>query len=199
MATKGNALVPKPFPQGRGWYVRFWEQRWRGEDYLKISEARKTPHPRRFLIKKEHFHPLRPSSRRTSLILSEKVIRLRAYTIAVAALALDADIKWLDNLLSHHPVRGVVRKRQGIQRQIPPDSLLLIAVARALIEALSLPIGKALEVADRLIDSPESGAELPLLIVRADVRAIAARLHERLADAVEGAANRPRGRPPGAE
>lgn len=135
---------------------------------------------------------------RTAQIYSfpERLSSLRAYTIAVAALALEADVKWLDNLLSHHQVRGVARKKQGIQRQIPPDSLLVIAVARVLIESLSLPIGKALEVASRLVGSPASSAELPpLLVLHADVRAIADRLQERLADAVEGAAKRPRGRP----
>jgi hypothetical protein len=120
---------------------------------------------------------------------------VRSYTVVVAALALGADTKWLDNLLSHHQVRGVPRKKQGIQRQIPPDSLLIIAVARALIETLSLPIGRALTIADRLVESPASKVELPPLAVHADVRAISARLHEQLADAVEGAARLPRGRP----
>lgn len=120
---------------------------------------------------------------------------MRAYTVAVAALALNADAKWLDNLLSHHQVRGVARKKQGIQRQIPPDSLLVVAVARALIETLSLPIGKALTIAERLVESPVSSVEIPPLELRANVRAISARLHEQLADAVEGAARLPRGRP----
>lgn len=120
---------------------------------------------------------------------------MRAYTVVVAALALKADVKWLDNLLSHHLVRGVPRKRQGIQRQIPPDSLLIIAVARALIETLSLPIGKALSIADVLVNSPASSVALPPLVIQADVRAIASRLHDHLADAVEGAAKLPRGRP----
>ena len=120
---------------------------------------------------------------------------MRSYTVVVAALALGVDVKWLDNVLSHHPVRGVPRKRQGIQRQIPPDSLLIIAVARALIETLSLPIGRALAIADRLVESPASSVDLPPLAVHADVRGISARLHEQLADAVEGAARLPRGRP----
>lgn len=120
---------------------------------------------------------------------------MRSYTVAVAALALGAEPKWLDNVLSHHRVRGVPRKKQGIQRQIPPDALLTIAVARALIETLNLPIEKALSIADRLVESPLSSVELPPLVVHADVRGISSRLNERLADAVEGAARPLRGRP----
>ena len=119
---------------------------------------------------------------------------MRAYTVGVAALALESDPKWLDNLLSHHHVPGVPRKRQGIQRQIPPDSLLVIAVAQSLIEALSIPIARALELAIELVES-QGTAEAPPATLRVDVRAIATRLHERLADAVEGAANLRRGRP----
>lgn len=119
---------------------------------------------------------------------------MRAYTIGVAALALECETKWLDNLLSHHRVAGVARKKQGIQRQIPPDSLLIIAVAQALIETLAIPISKALEVALLLIQA-QGTAVLPPVSLRLDVREIAARLHDRLADAVEGAAHLRRGRP----
>ena len=119
---------------------------------------------------------------------------MRAYTIAVASLALECDSKWLDNLLSHHTVAGVARKKQGIQRQIPPDSLLIIAVAQTLIEALSIPIARALELASLLIQT-QGAAVVPPISVQLDVRAIAANLHNRLADAVEGAAHMRRGRP----
>ena len=115
----------------------------------------------------------------------------------MAALALEADVKWLDNLLSHHQVPGVARKKQGIQRKIPPDSLLIIAVARTLIALLDMPIGKALELAGRLIEAQDAGIELPPLTLQSDLRAIATRLQDRLADAVEGAGNLPRGRPRG--
>ena len=120
---------------------------------------------------------------------------MRAYTLAVAALALDADPKWLDNMLSHHRVPGVARKKQGIQRQIPPDSLLIIAVAQVLIERLSMPIARALELAGQMVRS-QGASEIPPVTLIADLRVIAARLQDRLADAVEGAAEMRRGRPP---
>lgn len=120
---------------------------------------------------------------------------MRAYTIAVAALALDADAKWLDNLLSHHHVPGVARKKQGIQRKIPPNSLLIIAVARTLISSLQIPIAKALELAGSMIHAQDAAIEIPPVSLRCDLRGISSRLNDRLADAVEGAGNLPRGRP----
>ena len=119
---------------------------------------------------------------------------MRAYTIAVAALALECDTKWLDNLLSHHRVPGVARKKQGIQRQIPPDSLLIIGVARALIDSLAVPIGRALELSVQLVEL-QGSVDVPPVSLQIDVRRITSRLHDRLADAVEGAAHMPRGRP----
>ncbi len=122
---------------------------------------------------------------------------MRSYTVAVAAFALDVDIKWLDNVLSHHNVRGVLRKRQGIQRQILPESLLILAIAGALIDALGLPIARAIEVAHSMT---ETGASVPVsrtISLHADLDSIAARLQDRLADAIEGAAQKRRGRPVG--
>lgn len=119
---------------------------------------------------------------------------MRAYTIAVAALALECDIKWLDNLLSHHRVPGIARKRQGVQRQIPPDSLLVIGVARSLIDSLDVPIAKAIALSVLLVES-QGSVDVPPVLLQIDVRRISARLHDRLADAVEGAAHLPRGRP----
>jgi len=113
----------------------------------------------------------------------------------VAALALDVDIKWLDNVLSHHQVRGVERKRQGIQRQILPESLIILAIAGALIDALAVPIARAIEVAHAITKTGSSVPVSRTINVHVDLDSITARLHDRLADAVEGAAQKPRGRP----
>ena len=120
---------------------------------------------------------------------------VRAYTVSVAALALDVDPKWIDNVLSHHAVRGVERRRQGIQRRIPADSLLILATARSLIDALSIPISRALHIAERLHEATSETAVSDEIAIAADMMLIARRLNERLADAIEGAAQRPRGRP----
>ena len=120
---------------------------------------------------------------------------MRAYTVAVASLALDVDPKWIDNLLSHHHLAGVQRKRQGIQRQIPPESLLTLAIARHLIATLALPIGRAIELAELARKGAGEISVSPDLRLTIDVAHLAAALNERLADAVEGAAQKPRGRP----
>jgi hypothetical protein len=120
---------------------------------------------------------------------------MRAYTVAVAALALDVDPKWIDNVLSHHHIRGVQRKRQGIQRQIPPESLLTLAGARHLVDAIGLPISRAIELVEEARRSSGTATASPLLHLTLDLDALTTGLNERLADAVEGAAHKPRGRP----
>ena len=120
---------------------------------------------------------------------------MRAYNVAVAALALQVDTKWLDNVLSHHSIAGIEKNRQGIQRQIPPDSLLLLAIAQAMIEGLELPIAQAVRIAHLVQQAgPEIGIG-PAITLAIDVTRISRELNSRLADAVEGAAQRPRGRP----
>ena len=120
---------------------------------------------------------------------------MRAYSVAVAALALEAESKWLDNLLSHHSIAGITRNRQGIQRRIPPDSLLILAIARALIVELEMPIARAIRTAHQLHESRSAVHLGPTIVLNVDVARIARELNSRLADAVEGAAQRPRGRP----
>lgn len=120
---------------------------------------------------------------------------MRAYSVPVAALALETDSKWLDNVLSHHTVRGVERKRQGIQRKIPAHSLLILAIAQELIAELALPIRRALELADSISRSADGQTASGTVTIHADTASISARLNARLADAIEGAPDRPRGRP----
>ena len=120
---------------------------------------------------------------------------MRAYTVAVAALALDVDPKWIDNVLSHHHIKGVERKRQGIQRRIPPESLLTLAGARHLVDALGLPISRAIELVEKAGTSAGRAEASPLLQIELDLTTVANEVNERLADAVEGAAYKPRGRP----
>ena len=120
---------------------------------------------------------------------------MRAYTVAVAALALQVDAKWVDNVLSHHRVLGVQRKRQGIQRQIPPESLLILASAQHLVETLGLPIARALELAHAAVAADGSAPISPVSGLTLDLATISADLNDRLADAVEGAAQKTRGRP----
>jgi hypothetical protein len=124
----------------------------------------------------------------------------RSYDVAAAALALDVEPKWVDNVLSHHDVPGIARSRQGVSRAITPAGLLHLAVARALAEGVRVPIGTAIELATVLLAGQAgSVAETPVaptLTLRLDRAAMASALEHRLLDAVELAPARRRGRPP---
>ena len=122
---------------------------------------------------------------------------MRAYTVTTAALALDVPYKWLDNLLSHHGVPGVVQRRQGVRRRLPPQSILIIAVARTLIDDLSIPTHRALQLAAELVAAPTSElAVSPRIALRLDKRTLAADLRARLDEAAEVTAVPRRGRRP---
>ena len=68
----------------------------------------------------------------------------RAYTVGTAALALDVPTKWLDNVLSHFDLAGVVQEHQGIARKVSLEGVLQLALALALITDLGVPTATAL-------------------------------------------------------
>lgn len=128
---------------------------------------------------------------------------MRAYTVAVTALALDVPIKWLDNVLSHHAVPGVAQGRQGLQRRLPSDSIVVLAVAKVIHRELGAPLGKALELAVETMkggsekhstDAGSSVGRHVRLVV--DVDAVRTVVESRLREAVEFGAAPRRGRPP---
>ena len=120
---------------------------------------------------------------------------MRAYTVDVAAIALDVDRKFLDNLLSHHAIPGCTGVRQGVRRRIARDGIARLAVTVTLIRELGLPIGRAVDLAcrlhaDRSVDAGHS------LRIALDLAALERALDPRLATAVEIAREPRRGRPP---
>jgi hypothetical protein len=121
---------------------------------------------------------------------------MRAYTVATAAVTLRMPAKWIDNVLSHHSVPGIVRTRQGVARRLTPQAILSLEIAIRLIDGLSIPVARALELSAKGI---RENGEIPAgkgVTVRFDVEAIQAELSERLANAVEIAPLPRRGRPP---
>jgi hypothetical protein len=119
----------------------------------------------------------------------------RAYTVGTVALALDVPSKWLDNILSHHRVPGVVQARQGVSRKVTPEGLLQLALAVRLIGDLGIPAANALQLAGAIsatngIYSTPSGIGLSL-----DLNQLRSKLETRLAQAVEIAPVPRRGRP----
>lgn len=122
---------------------------------------------------------------------------MRAYTVATAALALDVDTKWIDNLLSHHPIPGVAHAQRGVRRRIPPGSIRIIAVARTLATDLSLPLNRAVDLAIDIEARERSDIRISdLIVLHLDRDRLHADLARRLNDAAEFAAVPRRGRKP---
>lgn len=128
---------------------------------------------------------------------------MRGYSVATAALALDMDSKWLDNLLSQHRVDGVAQKKQGVSRRLGAGALHVIATVRRLNQDLQIPVGAALRLAHELWRSPPNedladiatyrSGEFELRLNRAELRV---RIAEAVAEALEMAPRPKRGRPP---
>lgn len=122
---------------------------------------------------------------------------LRAYDVAVSALALDVDRKWLDNLLAQNDVPGVERVARGVSRQLSIPALVTAAVVRDLQRELGVPVARGVEIARRAVAA--HGNELHIseaLSLRLDLALIERELGNRLVHAMERAAPRRRGRPP---
>jgi len=121
---------------------------------------------------------------------------VRAYTVAATAVTLGVTRKWIDNVLSHHSVTGVLHAKQGIQRQVTPIGLLTLGVALGLGRSMNIPIGRALEISNRLIAA--KGGEVAFgtyVTLRADVESISRQLEYRLERALEMTPIPKRGRP----
>lgn len=122
---------------------------------------------------------------------------MRTYTVALVALAIQAPPKWVDNLLSQHPVlEGVPVRRQGLARRISHRALIHIAVVRQLNHELGLSVADAVSAAPALL-SLEGGGVLMRghLRLSFDAPALERDLLSRLRDALESAPSPCRGRP----
>ena len=105
-------------------------------------------------------------------------------------------IKWVDNVLSHNRVAGVVSQRQGMSRRLTIEGLLVLALAALLIRELGIPTPKALAVAEDLAKNEgrhDAGGEVTLAL---DLSAFRSQLLAKLERAVEIAPLPKRGRPP---
>jgi hypothetical protein len=120
----------------------------------------------------------------------------RHYHVDIAAFAADADLKWVDNLLSHFEVPGVESARQGVARRLSLDALRTIVLVRALTRDLGLSADRALEAAVRLLGDGHAPAGA-WTEVHLDADAFHREVDRRIADAVEAVVPRRRGRPPG--
>jgi len=120
----------------------------------------------------------------------------RAYTVATAALALNVPTKWVDNILSHHKVKGIQQERQGVARRLSVEGLVALALVALLVHELELPAANAINVAKEMIDHDGRYSAGQGLAMKIDLPAFQTGLLERLERAVEIAPTPRRGRPP---
>ena len=139
----------------------------------------------------------------------------RVYDIAVAALAIGVERKWLDNLTAQHSIPGTEHVARGVARRLSMRTLLTAAIVRDLNRGLGVPVARAVEVATVMLegepaaetavppgpdDSPP--ASRPVLTVAEsvtltiDVGRLEREIERRLLEAMETVVPRRRGRPP---
>jgi hypothetical protein len=104
-------------------------------------------------------------------------------------------LKWVDNVLSHHAIRGVGRNRQGISRRLSLDSIIELTIALRVHRAFGCSIARSLEVA-RLL-APSGICRIDGVTISVNLQEIKTRVVERLQHAVETVPVPKRGRPTG--
>lgn len=120
----------------------------------------------------------------------------RAYTVGTVALTLGMPIKWVDNVLSHHRVSGVLQERQGVSRKVAFEGLLQLALAVRLIQELEIPVGSALHVANDIAKTRGRYDTPTGVTISMDLDRLQSDLERSVAQAVEITPVPKRGRPP---
>lgn len=122
---------------------------------------------------------------------------MRSYDVAVTSLAINAPQKWVDNVLSQHPIPEVGGTRRGVGRRIPYQALVRLALVRELHLALGTSVREAVLLAATLLDPASGGVHVrgPLRVTF-DRLALEQTLNERLREALESAPISTRGRRP---
>lgn len=122
---------------------------------------------------------------------------MRLYSVAVTALAVDAPVKWTDNLLSQHEIQNIWGRARGVARGVTWPGVVQIALIRELHIRLGCGVREAVALSGDLLQAPEGrtvvGDRLTLGFERDGFERA---LHARLADALESAPRPRRGRPP---
>ena len=122
---------------------------------------------------------------------------MRSYDVAIASLALNAPLKWTDNTIAQHRIKDVLSARRGVARRISFAGLVRLAVIRQIHTCLGSSVADAVRIANQLLDSGSIGVhDSGQLRLTVDVASLERELNQRLADALESAPSRTRGRPP---
>ena len=121
---------------------------------------------------------------------------MRAYDLRIAALAIRAPVKWIDNLLSQHDVVEIPRARRGVARTISHTALVHLALTRELHVSLGLGVREALQHSQKLLaNSKEAGVPTGHLRISVDRETLERTLDTRLREGLESAPSPRRGRP----
>ena len=121
-----------------------------------------------------------------------------SYDVAVTSLAIDASLRWTDNVVTHHDIPGVSGSRRGVARKVSHHALFTLAVVRQLHLTLGMSVGDAVRMAPLLLaDPPRRVPDSGQLCVVLDRPALEREVERRLREALESAPAPRRGRPPG--
>ena len=116
----------------------------------------------------------------------------------MTALAIDAPLRWTDNVVTLHDIPGVSGSQRGIARRVAHQALLTLAVVRQLHVSLGMSVRDAVHMAPSLLADPPVGVPgSGQLCVTLDRSALERELERRLRAALESAPVPRRGRPPG--
>lgn len=121
---------------------------------------------------------------------------MRLYSVAVTSLAVEAPVKWTDNLITHHDIPEVRSSRRGVARGVSWSGVVRIALIRMLHLELGCGVLEAVALADALLRDPNGtvvlGGRLTLAVDRV---AVEREVQARLAEVLESAPRPRRGRP----
>lgn len=121
---------------------------------------------------------------------------MRLYSVAVTSLAVDAPVKWTDNLIAHHPMPEVRSRSRGVSRGVSWAGVLRIALIRTLHLHVGCGIREAVSLSGGLLHSSDGTLAVgERLTITIDRDALERDVQRRLADAIESAPRPRRGRP----
>jgi len=135
----------------------------------------------------------------------------RVYDIAVAAVAIGVERKWLDNLTAQHSIPGTEHVARGVARRLSMRTLLTAAIVRDLNRGLGVPVARGVEVASLILGAeptdqatsasafaaPRAALQIAESVsLSIDVARLEVEIERRLLVAMETMVPRRRGRPP---
>ena len=121
---------------------------------------------------------------------------MRTLSTDVSAAALGVDRKTLDNVLAREGRYLIGIGSRGRRRRIPIPALEAVAIALILNRDIGVSVAKGLELAGRVLDSPDSPVKMgSLSALMFDLSRLRKTLEFSVADALESVAERSRGRP----